>query len=136
MTNKEIKEYKQKLSEIVAKFNEPLVESETIEQELKKKDSTIGELADLAREIRSPLFIGIEIRDIRQLLEEAYKKKIDGDKLTAVGALFKISYQNILYSLQTEMMFNACISAKHSCFWAAVAAIVAFISVVLVLFCG
>jgi hypothetical protein len=38
-------------------------------------------------------------------------------------------------AIQTEMMIKSCISAKWSCFWAAVAAIVACISVVLVLFC-
>ena len=39
-------------------------------------------------------------------------------------------------AIQTEMMIKSCISAKWSCFWAAVAAIVACISVILVLFCG
>jgi hypothetical protein len=43
---------------------------------------------------------------------------------------------NIHIVLQTEMMFNACIFAKRSCFWAAIAAIAACISVILVLFCG
>ena len=43
--------------------------------------------------------------------------------------------RNIHTVLQSEMMFNACTSAKRSCFWAAVAAIVACISVILVLFC-
>ena len=38
-------------------------------------------------------------------------------------------------TIQTEMMIKSCISAKWSCFWAAIAAIVACISVVLVLFC-
>ena len=38
---------------------------------------------------------------------------------------------NIHTVLQTEMMLNACVSAKRSCFWAAVAAIVACISVIL-----
>jgi hypothetical protein len=33
--------------------------------------------------------------------------------------------------LQTEMMLNACVSAKQSCFWAAIAAILAGISIIL-----
>jgi len=136
MTNQEIKEYKQKLTEIVARFNEPLVESGTITQELKRKDSIIGEFQDLARDIGSPAFLGIEIRDMHKMFEEAREKKNDREMLATIEALGKIHYQNILYSLQTEMMFNACIFAKRSCFWAAVAAIVALISVVLVLFCG
>ena len=35
--------------------------------------------------------------------------------------------------LQTQMMLNACVSAKRSCFWAAVAAIAACISIVVML---
>jgi hypothetical protein len=39
-------------------------------------------------------------------------------------------------AIQTKMMIESCVAAKWSCFWAAVAAIVAFISVLLVLFRG
>lgn len=35
--------------------------------------------------------------------------------------------------LQTEMMFNACVFAKRSCFWAAVAATVSLVSLSLFL---
>jgi hypothetical protein len=44
--------------------------------------------------------------------------------------------QNVHIVLQTEMMFNACIFAQRSCFWAAIAAIASCISVLLVLFCA
>jgi hypothetical protein len=37
-------------------------------------------------------------------------------------------------AIQTEMMIKSCAYAKWSCFWAAVAAIVSFISVLLFLF--
>ena len=62
------------------------------------------------------------------MFEEARENKNDREMLATIEALGKIHYQNILYSLQTEMMFNACIFAKRSCFWAAVAATVAAIS--------
>lgn len=39
--------------------------------------------------------------------------------------------RNIHLTLQTEEMFNACVFAKRSCFWAAVAAIAACISIIL-----
>ena len=39
--------------------------------------------------------------------------------------------QAIHSCLQTKMMLNACIYARRSCMWAAIAAIVAFLSVVL-----
>lgn len=38
-------------------------------------------------------------------------------------------------AIQTEMMIKSCTYAKWSCFWAAVAAIVSCISVILLLFC-
>lgn len=44
-----------------------------------------------------------------------------------------LAAQNIYNYLQTNMMLNACISAKRSCFWAAIAAIAACISIVVML---
>ena len=136
MTNREIKKYKQRLATIVRKFNEPPIENETIEQQLRKKDSIVGDFQELAIDIDAPAHLGQEIQDLRQMLTEAYEKKSDGEKLAAVGAVGKLHYQDILYALQTEMMFNACVFAYRSCFWAAIAAIAACISVILVLFCG
>jgi hypothetical protein len=133
-TNREIKKYKQRLAAIVRKFNEPPVENETIEQQLGKKDSIVGDFQELAIEIDAPAHLGQEIRDLRQMLMEAFEKKSDGEKLAAIGAVGKLYYQNILYALQTEMMFNACVFAKRSCFWAAVAAIAACLSAALFLF--
>ena len=43
--------------------------------------------------------------------------------------------QGIHTFLQSKMMINACVSAKRSCFWAAVAAIAACIGVLLTLCC-
>ena len=39
--------------------------------------------------------------------------------------------ENAYRFLQTQMMLNACVSAKRSCFWAAIAAIAACVGVVL-----
>jgi len=39
-------------------------------------------------------------------------------------------------AIQTEMMINSCVYAKWSCFWAAVAAIVTCVSVLVILFRG
>jgi len=41
--------------------------------------------------------------------------------------------KNIHTVLQTEMMFNACVSAKWSCLFAAIASIVACVSIILTL---
>jgi hypothetical protein len=58
-----------------------------------------------------------------------------GEEITTKNNINTVA-SNIHVVLQTEMMFNTCIFAKHSCFWAAIAAIAACISVILVLFCG
>jgi len=131
MTNREIKKYKQRLAAIVSKFNEPPIEGETFEQQLRKKDEIIGEFQDLAIEIGALHHLGTEIQDVRQMLLEAYEKKLENEQLAAIGIIGKLHYQDILYALQTEMMFNACIFAKWSCFWAAIAATVACISIIL-----
>jgi hypothetical protein len=134
MTNKEIKKCKQRLAAIVAKFNELPVGSETIEQKLKKLDSIVDEIHKLVMDIGAPRLLGKENRDLRQMLMEAFEKKSDRDKLAAVEEICKLYYQDILYALQTEMMFNACVFAKWSCFLAAVAAIVACVSIIVMLF--
>lgn len=131
MTNRKIKENKRRLATIVAKFNELTVGSETLEQQLKKVDSIVGEFHELAMDIGAPRLLGKENRDLRQMFIEAMEKKLDRDKLATVEEVGKLYYQNILYALQTEMMFNACAFAKRSCFWAALAAIVACITVLL-----
>lgn len=43
---------------------------------------------------------------------------------------------NIHNILQTEMMFNACTSAKRSCMWAAIAAIVSLVILLVTCFLG
>jgi hypothetical protein len=44
-----------------------------------------------------------------------------------------LAIQNIYNYLQTEMMSDSCNKAKWACFWAAVAAIVACVSIILTL---
>jgi len=131
MTTREIKKYKQRKNVIVAKFNE--LGSETIEQELKKRDSIAGQFHKLAMDIGAIRLLGKENRDLHQMFMEALEKKLDRDKLAVVEEVCKLYYQDILYALQTEMMFNACAFAKWSCFWAAAAATVSLVSLLLVL---
>jgi len=131
MTNREIKKYKQRLAAIVVKFNELTVGSDTIEQQLKKGDSIVGEFHELAMDIGAPRLLGKKNRDLYQMFMDAFEKEVDRDKVVAIEEVGNLYYQDILYALQTEMMFNACVFAKWSCFCAAVAAIVACISVIL-----
>jgi hypothetical protein len=54
-----------------------------------------------------------------------------GEDATTKNSINQVA-SNIHIVLQTELMFNACVFAKWSCFWAAVAAIAACISIILV----
>ena len=91
-----------------------------------------------------------EIKNVKQSLKDINTKPLEkrGDSLQKIaidiGAHMPISapssmihlYEKIQTVLQTEMMLNACVSAKRSCFWAAIAAIAACISVILTLCLG
>jgi hypothetical protein len=95
-----------------------------------------------------------EIEEIKQKLYEIQKTPGNEEQLKRIVAIAKrigasippyllnneeiptrnnINFvtSNIHIVLQTEMMFNACVSAKWSCFFAAFAAIAACISVIL-----
>ena len=76
----------------------------------------MNELRDLANSINAPI-------------PASYNDGHDMERINDIT-------RNIHITLQTEEMFNACVFAKWSCFWAAIAAIAACISVVLVLFFG
>ncbi len=91
-----------------------------------------------------------EIGKIKQELKDINKKSFEERKAPLqkiaiyIGAHIPDSapnnilhlYKYIHMALQTEMMFNACVCAKRSFFWAAIAATVAFVSVLVVLFLG
>lgn len=91
-----------------------------------------------------------EIEQVKQEVFEIQKKKPMSEQLepmqavaNRIGAPIPVGYtqktqaeficdvfRNIHVVLQTETMVNACISAKRSCIWAAVAATVALLSAV------
>jgi len=80
------------------------------------ESETLNSVKELAKEIGAPVppTLAGEPAKTRTLIDE--------------------SLRNIRFVLQTEMMLNACVFAKRSCFYAAIAAIAACISVLLVLF--
>ena len=81
--------------------------------------------------IGSPKPLGKANRDLRQMYIEAMEKDSYRDGLAALEEICRLYYQDILYALQTEMMFNACVFSSWSCFFAAVAAVVACLSIIL-----
>jgi len=87
-------------------------------EEIKATKATLKKISELPKENRFP-----ELHKIAKTIGCFY--------LTDSGTDSQTLFLNIHTYLQSEMMFNACVFAKWSCFWAAVAAIVACIGVIL-----
>jgi hypothetical protein len=135
MKNIEVKKHKEELRTITVGIK--IRENDSMAQRLKKLDEGVKKLQDLADLVGASKYYGEALRDIDRLLavEEGrkpgdYVDSVLKDRCAICEDIYKVIYGNIHYALQTEMMFNACISAKRSCVWAAVAAIAACISVI------
>lgn len=137
MTNREIKKYKKKAVTITDKLD--IAKNEPLEQWLEKLVGGIRELQTLAGVVGAYKYHRAELRDIDQLFTEHMKKHQSGDyviclyerKCAVCEDICDEIYHNIHCTLQTEEMFNACVFAKQSCLFAAIAAVVACISVIL-----
>lgn len=136
MTNREIKKHKVKLAAITAGLK--ITEDDLPTQRVKKLYQGIQELHSLADVVGACKYYGQALQGIEGIL------KVVGDKarttteseviktqLAKCEDIYRELHHNIHYTLQTEEMFNACVSAKWSCFYAAIAAIVACIGVFL-----
>jgi hypothetical protein len=133
MTNKEIEKYKNELSDIL---KELWYEKGTkLGPHVQKLAKGIKKLQTLTEIVDSRKYIGTGLRDIDFILEQNEEKveKIEYmiQKSETYEAICKEISDNIIYKLQTEMMLNACVSAKWSCFFAFLATIVALISIIL-----
>ena len=136
MTNREIEKHKEDLVKITKKLD--IAKNEPLAQWLEKLVGGIRELQYLADVVGAYKYHRAELRDIDRLLTEEMKKMESGScttdlykrKCAACEDICNEIDHNIHYTLQTEEMFNACVSAKRSCFWAAVAATVAAVSAV------
>jgi len=134
MTNKEIKDYKQKFADIQKDVNK--AEKEQLKERLKKLYEGIKQLQSLADVVCATKYLGTDLKATDQLCAtkeqnlSPYESQFR-ENIALCEEIYKELCHNIYYVLQTEEMFNACVSAKWSCFWAAVAAIAACISVLL-----
>lgn len=138
MTNKitnveEIAKYEQDLTEHSKSLNKLRLVGES--------DQKYPDLKDLYKQVQAlAANIPAPLSNANILNTDIKTAKTSSDALESqIGELIN----NIHNALQTKMMLNACISAekscklvKWSCFWAAVAATVALVSVLLVLFLG
>jgi hypothetical protein len=134
MTNKEIKDYKQKFADIQKDVN--IAEKELWKERLKKLYEGIKQLQNLADVVCATKYLGTDLKGIDELCalkQNSFNELWFREKIALCEKIYKELCHNIYYVLQTEEMFNACVSAKWSCFWAAIAATVSFVS--LVLFC-
>jgi len=132
MTNEEIEKYKQRLIVIVKQCNELRLNNIGVVQKRSTLDSIIDDYHKLAIDVCAPVQFDKEIIELKHILEKAFEENSLEEQLKVLEAITMLYYQNILYTLQTEMMLNACVSAeksselaKRSCRWAAIAAIAA-----------
>jgi hypothetical protein len=139
MTNQEIKKHKEELVTIKTGLN--IVGTESLAQRLKKLGEGIKKLQNLADVVGAYKYLGRGLRDFDEMLTlaEQNQSAFQGthlliEKCEEYETICKKIHDNILYKLQTEEMFNACVFAKWSCLFAAVAAIVACISVILTMY--
>ena len=139
MTNQEIKKHKGELVTITRGLN--IAENDSLEQRLKNLYEGIKKLQKLADVVGACKYYGTALRDIDQLLSvvegerpNAYRIDFLKQKYAACEDIYKEIYRNMHYTLQTEEMFNACVFAKWSCFWAFLASTVACIGVILTMF--
>src|SRR4030042_1947938 len=128
MTNREIEKYKDELATILKQVQYDKKQREYYLQ----LANGIKELERLADIINARKYIGVELNRIDSLMVEVKESKDPNfrnielkHKCSAYEHIIKEISDNISYKLQTETMFNACVSAKRSCRWAAVAAIFA-----------
>lgn len=147
MTNREIEKYKNQLTKIVKEHK--LEKGECLVKYLKQLADSIKKLQKLSETVGARSYIGIELSDLDEILnsEEKDLQKFIGNigrRDTYIVIVKEIS-NNITYKLDTEMMFNACVSAqesselarrscniaKWSCIFAAIAAIAACIGTIL-----
>ena len=123
MINREIKKHKKNLATITKEIN--IAKGEPTVQRLEKLREAVKKIQKLADDVSAYKYYQGQLQDDNDLVS-----------CNICESVYKEICHNIYYTLQTEEMFNACVFAKWSCFCAAVAAIAAFISVVLVLFCS
>lgn len=138
MTNKEIKDYKQKFADIQKDVN--IADKEQLKERLIKLYDGIKQLQNLADVVCATKYFGTDLKTTDELCATAEQhlsnEWLFRESIALCEEIYKELCHNIYYVLQTEEMFNACVLAKWSCFWAAIAAIASCISVLLVLFCA
>jgi len=123
MKIKEIEKYEQELTELLKAVNESRTVADWI-QRLSDLEKLRPQFETLAANVGAPLLsANILAANIRMVDERTAVANVE----LYIGELTN----NINNTLQTKMTLKACLFAKRSCFWAAVAAIVACISVIL-----
>ena len=129
MKNKEIKKNEQRLIKLTENLNKCACEDWKLRYE--QLSGVYAELKSLAASVGASIILGADILNIDKIVGSDVQSQCI--RLEAfIGEL----HNNIHYALQTKMMLSACFSAKRSCFWAAIAAIAACITVILTLCLG
>lgn len=93
--------------------------------------TSIKELKKILSEIeKAPISVGCE--ELTKIMQKAETPM----PIAGMDSIKDKCINSLHTAIQTEMMIKSCVYAKWSCFWAAVAAIVTCVSVLLILFRG
>jgi hypothetical protein len=118
MTNREIKKHKEALAAITKEIS--ITKDEPLGEPLKKLQEAVKKIQKLVNDVDTYKYSHGKLSGDKDLLSPNICEEI-----------YKEMSHRIHCTLQTEEMFNACVYAKWSCLYAAIAAIVACISVIL-----
>ena len=132
MTNREIEKCKNECAAILKELW--YEKGAKLDQHASKLVNGIKKLQKLSEVVNARKYMGTGLHDMDSIVTQAgqmggFGGVILRDKCEEYERICKEISDNILYKLQTEMMFNACVSAKWSCVYAALAAIAACISI-------
>lgn len=134
MTNREIEKWKNECAAILKELECEKVAG--FSQHALKLVNGVKKLQKLSEVVDARRYMGTGLRDMESTVKAIqtgqmgiFEDNVSNPKCQEYERICKEISDNILYKLQTEMMFNACVSAKWSCLFAAVAAIAACISI-------
>jgi len=132
MTNRKIKKHKEELCTIIIGAN--ISETKPLKERRRKLIEGTIKAQKLADDVSAAKYLGTSLEADSKAtdgLDENKHKAFFQEQVESFKSIFDELCRNIDYTLQREMMFNACVSAKWSCLFAAVASIVACVSLIL-----
>ena len=121
MTEKENKKHERELTELKSCLNS--LDSGDWNVRYKELRNIHSKMKSLASTVGASLILGADILNTTNIDQSTIQ-----NRCVVLEAFIGELINNIRYALQTKIMLNACVFAKWSCFWAAIAATLCFLS--------